>query len=94
MLKEIVIVILAICFIFLLVPLFWLYPFSGFEEFILTLCLVAALLVYGAFDVKRLLSNNQGNIALGFVAILIVSIILSYYVVFQIMPIISSKLHI
>ena len=94
MLREIVIVILAFGFIFLLVPLFWLYPFSGFEEFILTLCLVATLLVYSAFDVKRLLGNKQRNTALSFIMILIITIILSYYAVFQIMPVIAPKLHI
>ena len=93
MLKEILIVILAFDFIFLLVPLFGLYPFWGFAEFILTLGLVATLLVYSAFDIKRLLSNKKRKTALSFGTMLIITIILSYYLVlFQIMPIIAPKL--
>jgi membrane protein CcdC involved in cytochrome C biogenesis len=94
MLKEIIIVILTIGSIFLLVPLFWVFPFEGFKEFVFTLCLVVVLIVYSAFDVKRLLNNKQRNIALSFVIILTAAIVLSYYIVFQIMPIIGPKLYI
>jgi membrane protein CcdC involved in cytochrome C biogenesis len=92
--KEIGIILVAIGCVFLLVPLFWLYPFTGFAEFILTLCLLAVLLIYAAFDVKAMLNSKRRAKALSFVATLILAIILSYLAVFHILPVIGPKLHI
>lgn len=92
MLKEIVIILGAVGCIFLLVPMFWLYPMGSFAEFILTICLVVVLLVYSAFDVKKMLANKQKVSAKNFVIILIFTIFLSYIIVFQILPIIGPKL--
>jgi uncharacterized membrane protein len=94
MLKEIVIILGAIGCIFLLVPLFWLFPFGGFAEFILTLCLLGVLLVYTAFDVKEMLNSKKRTRASSFVAILVLAILLSYLAVFQILPVIGPKLRI
>ena len=94
MLKEVGIILGAMGCVFLLVPLFWLYPWGGFVEFILTICLVIVLLVYSAYDVKKMLANKQKDRAKNFIAILILTIFLSYIAVFQIIPIISPKLSI
>ena len=92
--KEIGIILGAIGCVFFLVPLFWMYPFAGFAEFILTLCLLAVFLVYAAFDVKEMLNSKKRTRALGFVAILVLAILLSYLAVFQILPLIGPKLQI
>ena len=92
MLKEIVMILGAIGCIFLLVPMFWLYPWELFKEVIITICLVGVLLVYSAFDVKKMLSNKQKDKARNFIVIFILAIFLSYIVVFQILPFIAPKL--
>ena len=92
MLKEIVIILGATGCIFLLVPMFWLYPLELFKEVVLTICLVGVLLVYSAFDVKKMLANKQKDKARNFIVIFILAIFLSYIAVFQILPFIAPKL--
>jgi membrane protein CcdC involved in cytochrome C biogenesis len=94
MLKEIAITLGAIGCVFLLVPLFWLYPSWGFAEFVLTLCLLGVLLVYTAFDIKEMWNSKKRVKATSFIAILILAILLSYLAVFQILPVIAPKLRI
>ena len=75
MLKEIGIILGAMGCILLWIPLCLFFP-SHFElVLVISLFLLSAVLVYAAFDVKKLVGNNQRKKAGAFVIILLTVII-------------------
>lgn len=80
MLKEIVIILGAIGCIFLWVPLYSLSPYHFELVLILPLFLLSAVLVYAAFNVKKMVGRNQRKEAGAFIVILIIVIIVALVV--------------
>jgi len=74
-----------------LFPLYCFYPMGALEEFELILFLVVVLLVYSAFDVKKLIADRQKDRAIAFVCILGLTILLSYATVAWMIRIFGPK---
>lgn len=89
-LKELAIILLAVGCVFLLLPLCWLFPFHFEVDFALMLFMLAIVLTYAYFDVRKLLANNQRKEAGAFILALLVVITIAWFATFLILPKIFS----
>jgi|WetSurMetagenome_2_1015567.scaffolds.fasta_scaffold437637_2 hypothetical protein len=89
-LKEICIILAAIGCVFLIIPLLWII--GGALSFILPLTLLAVVLVYAGFDTKRLCRNRQARLARYFLFFLLLAVIFSFVIFFEIAPFVTPKL--
>jgi len=90
MLKQIGIIFAAVGCVFLIIPLLWM--FVGSLSFILPLILLAIVLVYSGFDIKRLYKNREYSLAQNFLLILVLAVILSFITLYFIFPYATPKL--
>jgi len=90
MLKQIGIIFAAVGCVFLIIPLLWM--FVGSLSFILLLILLAIVLVYSGFDIKRLYKNREYSLAQNFFLILVLAVILSFITLYFIFPYATPKL--
>ena len=66
--------------------------FVGALSFILPLILLATVLVYAGFDIKRLYKNREYSLAHNFLVILGLAVILSFIILYFIFPYVTPKL--
>lgn len=89
MIKQAVIIILAIGCCFSIIPMFWIIIdgiiYSGFGA-IISIALLLFVLGFAAYDVKKLFDNKEYRLARNFVILLILSIIASFIVIAAIWP--------
>jgi len=82
--KERKIIILALCCVFLDIPLAFLAIFYGLVGFTyilyVPLLLMSIVLIYGAFDVKRLVASNEREEAGALVVILLALLLIGFII--------------
>jgi 4-amino-4-deoxy-L-arabinose transferase-like glycosyltransferase len=78
MLKQISIILAVVGCVFLIIPL--LRMFVGALSFILPLVLLAIVLVFAGFDMKRLYKNREYSLARNFLLILVLAVIFSFII--------------
>lgn len=84
MIREVCIIIFAVCCVFSIIPLTWLLfpgPVSGP---VLSMALLIIVLFYAAYDVMKLVGNREYGLARNFVLLLIVSVTLSFFALIQV----------
>lgn len=91
MLREIVIILGAMGCIFLIIPLTWVFWYGSPVSFMLPLVLLAIVLAYAGFDIKKLRNNREYNIAQYFMLFLIIAIVFSFIILFEIFPYVTPK---
>jgi hypothetical protein len=90
MIKEMGIILVAIGCVFLVIPLLW--AISCALSFILPLTLLAIVLVYSGFDIRRLCRKRENRLALYFLFFFLLAVVLSFVVLFAIFPYVTPKL--
>jgi len=81
MLREVGIILLAVCAISLYVPLSWaFYPSSvGFD---VAFILFIIVLAYAGYDIRRLIRNHEVAFAVTFLLLLIIAVVFSLVLLF------------
>jgi hypothetical protein len=90
MIKEIGIILAVIGCVFLVIPLLW--AIGGTLSFILPLTLLAIVLVYAGFDIRRLCRKRENRLARYFLFFLLLAVVFSFVILFTIFPYVTPKL--
>jgi hypothetical protein len=84
MIREICIIVLAVCCIFSVIPS--VSVFSNALSLLFPVCFLLIVLSYAGYDAKKLIDNGEHNLAKGFILFLIIALILSMVAVYFILP--------
>lgn len=84
MIREICIIVLAVCCVFSFIPLF--SVFSNAYSLFLPVSFLLIVLSYAGYDAEKLIDNGESNLANSFILFLIVAIVLSMVAVYFILP--------
>jgi len=91
MLREIAIILGAMGCIFLIIPLMWISWYGSPVSLLLPLVLLAIVVAYAVYDIKKLHRNRQYDLAQYFMLFLIIAIVFSFIILFIIFPYITPK---
>jgi hypothetical protein len=90
-LREIAIILGAMGCVFLIIPLMWVFWYGSPISFMLPLVLLAVVVAYAGYHIKKLRSNKEYDLAQYFMLFLIIAIVFSFIILFEIFPYVTPK---